>query len=136
MECPRETIFNIYINDAPTTVKNKISLYADDSKLIGPVNISNKRASMQNDLWVLSHRATLWRLEFNVNKCQTIHFGKKNEKCPYHMLGMDSLRQTIILSEVERDLGVIVDKELKFTIYTQTAVAKHSKPWHYKKNNH
>ena len=40
------TLFNIYINDAPTTVKNKISLYADDSKLIGPVNTPNKRASM------------------------------------------------------------------------------------------
>ena len=29
------TLFNIYINDTPTTVKNKISLYADDPKLIG-----------------------------------------------------------------------------------------------------
>jgi hypothetical protein len=28
------TLFNIYINDTPTTVKNKISLYADYSKLI------------------------------------------------------------------------------------------------------
>ena len=118
------TLFNIYINDAPTTVKNKISLYADDSKLIGTVDTPDKRASMQNDLWALSHWATLWRLEFNVNKCQTIHFGKKNEKCPYHMLGMDGSRQTIISSEVERDLGVIVDNELRFTIHTQTAVAK------------
>ena len=70
MECPREpSLFNIYINDAPTTVKNKISLYADDSKLIGPVDTLDKRAYMQNDLWVISHWATLWRLEFNVNKC-------------------------------------------------------------------
>ena len=68
---PQGTILEpkIYINDAPTTVKNKISLYADDSKLIGPVNTTNRRASMQNDLWVLSQWATLWRLEFNVNKC-------------------------------------------------------------------
>ena len=112
------TLFNIFINDTPTTVKSKISLYADDSKLIGTVNTPAKRASMQNNLWVLSYWATLWRLEFNVNKCQTIHFGKKNEKCPYHVLGMDGSRQTIISSEVERDLGVIVDKELKFTIHT------------------
>ena len=52
------TLFNIYINDAPTTVKNKISLYAEDSKLIGPVDTPNKRASMHNDLWVLSLWAT------------------------------------------------------------------------------
>ena len=63
-------------------------------------------------------------LEFNVNKCQTIHFGKKNDKCPYHMLGMDGLRHTIISSEAERDLGVIVDKELKFTVNTQATVDK------------
>ena len=37
---------------------------------------------------------------------------------------MDGSRQTIILSEAERDLGVIVNKELKFTMQTQTAVAK------------
>ena len=79
---------------------------------------------MQNDQWVLSQWATLWRLEFNVNKCQTIHFGKKSEKCLYQMLGMDRSRQTITSFEAERDLGVIVDKELKFTLHTQTVVAK------------
>ena len=40
------------------------------------------------------------------------------------MLGMDGSRQTIISSEVERDVGAIVNKELKFTMHTQTAVAK------------
>jgi hypothetical protein len=118
------TLFNNYINDAPTRVKNKVNLYADDSKLIGPVDTPNKRASMQNDLWVLSQWATLWRLEFNVNKCRAIHFGKKNKKCPYHILGMDETKQTIISSEAETDLGVIVDNELKLTLQTQTAVAK------------
>ena len=49
---------------------------------------------------------------------------RKNEKYPYHTLGMDGPRQTIISSEVERNLGVIVDKELKFTMHTQIAIAK------------
>ena len=37
---------------------------------------------------------------------------------------MDGSKQTIILCEVERELGFIVNKELKFTMHTQTAVAK------------
>ena len=40
------------------------------------------------------------------------------------MLGLDGSRQTIISYKAERDLGIIVDKELKFTMQTQTAVAK------------
>ena len=72
------TLFNIQINDAPTIVKNKINLYADDSKLIGPVDTPDKRASIQNDCWLISQWATLQRHEFNVNEYQTIHFGKKN----------------------------------------------------------
>ena len=37
---------------------------------------------------------------------------------------MDRSRQSITLSEAGRDLGAIVDKELKFSIHTQTVVAK------------
>ena len=142
MECPREPAWDqlystfILMMHQPQS-KNKIGLYADDSKPIGPENTPNKRASMQNALWVLSNSATLRRLEFNVNKCQTIHFGKKNEKCPYHMLGMDGSRQTIILSEVERDLGVIVEKRIKI-LYTHRDSCSQStpNPGYYKKNNH
>ena len=40
------------------------------------------------------------------------------------MIEIDISRQTITLSEAGRDLGAIVDKKLKFSIHTQTVVAK------------
>ena len=39
------TLFNIYINNAPQSVKNKMNLYANDLKIISPAKES-QRASL------------------------------------------------------------------------------------------
>ena len=89
------TLFNIYINDAPRAVRNKMSFYADDAKLIGPSESSATRATIQEDLDALSLWACQWKLEFNIQKCKAVYFGKKNEKWQYHMSGGDGSRQSI-----------------------------------------
>ena len=60
-----------------------------------------------------------WQLPFNESKCKVLHFGNNNEKRDYTM-------NDHRLKEVrfERDLGVIVDDELKFHTYTATATKK------------
>ena len=103
-----------------------MSLYADDSGLIGSTESSVARASTQEDLNLISLWACEWNLEFNIQKCKSIHFGRKNIRWQYHMIGGDGSRQLIDSLADGRDLGIVVDEELKFTKHAQTVVPKAS----------
>jgi hypothetical protein len=75
---------------------------------------------MQEDLDSLSLWARLWELEFNIQECKTVHFGKKNEKWQYPISKGDVSRQLIGSLAAERDLGIVVEEELKFHRHTHT----------------
>ena len=57
--------------------------------------------------------ATEWQLPFNVSKCKVLHLGLSNPMFSYTMDGT-------LLDEVseEKNLGVIIDKDLKFHSHT------------------
>ena len=118
------TLFNIYINDASSIIKNKICLYADDSKIIGPIYDPQSTKDIQADLDALSTWAKTWRLEFNIQKCKVIHFGANNPLSQYFMESNCGFKQPLTTSHCEKDLGVLVDNKLKFNLHTQSAVAK------------
>ena len=88
-EIPREPClghhFSTYINDAPEILQNLLTLYADDSKLIGAASSWAEAASIQADLDKLYDWARQWLLEFNSSKCKVLHFGNKNQKHIYTM---------------------------------------------------
>ena len=104
------TLFNFYVNDLPTLLSNLITLYTDNSKLIRKVATLSDQQSIQTDLDSLGRWANMWLLTFNVDKCHVIHFGKHNNHHKYFL-------QDNFLSAVsnERDLGVIVGHQLKFS---------------------
>ena len=78
-------LFNIYINDTPEILQNLLTLYADDSKLIGAASSSAEAASIQANLDKLDDWVRQWLLEFNSSKCKVLHFGNKNQKNIYTM---------------------------------------------------
>ena len=65
--------------------------------------------------------STRWQLAFNESKCKALHLGSNNQGSLYSMSG-------VLLAQAteERDLGVIVDVELKFRHHAAAAVAKAS----------
>ena len=63
------TLSNIFIYDAPSNIKNKISLYSDNSKVIGLVENSEEIETFQADLDSFTCWSETWNLEFNVQKC-------------------------------------------------------------------
>ena len=109
------SLFNFYINDAPNLLSNLLTLYADDSKLVGKAAIPSDLQSIQTDLDILGSWADKWLLSFNAEKCHVIHFGKHNPHQQYHLQGNP-------LSAVteERDLGVIVDHRLSFSTHAKS----------------
>ena len=60
-----------------------------------------------------------WQLPFDVSKCKVLHLGHFNPNCSYTMAD-------IILWDVfeEKDLDVIVDKDLKFHVQTAAVINK------------
>ena len=97
---------------------NICKLFADDCKLYGPVK-ENDENKMQIDLTSLENWSKQWQLPFNASKCKVIHLGRKNPNRTY------DLNDVILeVSDHEKDLGVIIDDNLKFRTHAAAAIKK------------
>ena len=69
-----------------------------------------------------------WQLRFNADKCKVLHLGKNNEQQDYSMRRHGCNERVMIeKSSVEKDLGVYVDKELKFSKHIEVQANKSNK---------
>ena len=100
----------LYVNNLPTAVQCPIQLFADDTKLYQSVRPDSDASSLQRDLDMVVTWSNNWRLPFNEAKCST-HF-ECQERVLHARCGE------------ERDLGVLVDPELKFREQAASAVSK------------
>ena len=109
-------LFIIYINDLPDIVSSTVKIFADDTKLY---NKDSNCDIIQQDLDALFVWSTQWQLVFNVEKCKIIHVGRNNEEYQYtmHFEYIESV-------EEEKDLGVIFQKDLKFSNHIASKVNK------------
>ena len=103
-------LFQIYINDFDNSIISKLNKFADDSKLGKGVTSEEDIECLRKDLRNLEQWSKDWQMQFNTEKCSVMHLGRNNTASQYMI-------NDIILnkSEKERDLGVIVDKNLKFS---------------------
>lgn len=101
-------LFLVFVNDLDEELVNRLLKFADDAKLYGKVNMESEINSIKGDLKKLCDWAATWGMEFNVNKCLTMHFGYKNPNTNYQI--DDSILQT---TKEEKDLGVIITDNLK-----------------------
>jgi hypothetical protein len=85
------------------------------------VKDASNKAQLHDDLDSLDNWADTWPLRFNADKCKVLHLGKNNEQQDYSMR-RHSCDERVMTekSSVEKDLGVYVDKELKFSKYVET----------------
>ena len=116
-------LFTIFINDLPENIKNQCKLYADDCKLIGVVEEEADLEQIQADIDSLQLWAKTWQMSFNYDKCKVMHFGKNNKERQYVMdLGQESPPHIIEKTLVERDLGIMISRDLKWIHQTEKAV--------------
>ncbi|WP_221627760.1 reverse transcriptase domain-containing protein, partial [Proteus mirabilis] len=112
-------LFIIFINDLEEGLEGWVSKFADDTKVGGVVDSEEGCGRLQRDIDKLQSWAERWQMEFNVAKCEVIHFGKSNKKMGYWANGR-------ILGSVDeqRDLGVHVHRSLKVATQVNSAVKK------------
>ena len=73
-------MFTIYIDDLELGTKCGVSKFTDDTKMGGRAKCAEDAESLQKDIDSLSEWARVWQMEYNVGKCEVIHFGRNNSK--------------------------------------------------------
>jgi len=115
-------LFVIFINDLPEVVSSTAKIFADDTKLFSSVMTEDDHKQLQNDLNSLIKWSEDWQLGFNESKCKVIHLGHNNSKRQYQMNAI-----SLSVSSEEKDLGIIIDNELKYHKHIANAVNKASR---------
>jgi hypothetical protein len=126
--CIGPLLFTVYVNDVvdimPTGSVSK--LYADDLKLYSVVSdYSDRMVIIQRSLDKLSDWSKTWQLQISYKKCSIMEVGRQRQGvadfCPaLFNIGQRNLQHAVNV----KDLGVIVQSDLKFTAYINQIVAK------------
>ena len=114
-------LFNIFINDITDSFDSNITtakLFADDIKLCTNVTLSSTN-DLQNQLDGILKWSHAWQLPISFSKCTILHLGNRNSQHQYRFLN-----EIISRSDVVRDLGIIVDPNLKFIDHIRGIVSR------------
>ena len=103
----------------PNVVDSMCQLFVDDAKLYRNVTSPEDNRKLQDNLDRIYEWSTRWQLPFNIDKCKSLHIGRKNKRYWYEMNGT-KLKQVT----EEKDLGIIIDDELKFHKQSASATKK------------
>ncbi|CAM1295272.1 Uncharacterised protein r2_g444 [Pycnogonum litorale] len=100
----------------------------DDTKIFARNDDEAEMETLQDDLDRLQKWSTDWQMRFHPEKCSVMRLGNPKSDKRYYMKSKDAEGNptTVELaeSEVERDLGVLIDKGLTFKRHINQASAK------------
>ena len=104
----RPILFVIYKYDVIFKVKlSKISLFADENNIDKAIEKKKSVLELQSDLHTFNKLCVLNGLEFNVEKCCSICFGKPHDISCIYTLSDEHFKR---VSNV-KDLGLIIDSK-------------------------
>ena len=101
-------LFTLFINDLDLGLDCRVWKFADDTKIVRIVEDSQDCIKHQGNIDKLEGWGDKWKMEFNIGKCKVMHIGHGNLKFGYTMNG-----QWLEECDYEKDLGVLIDKNLK-----------------------
>ena len=112
-------LFTMFVNDLPSVVSSPVHMFADDTKIFCVVRTREDYSVLQHDLDLLYEWSIRWQLKFNILKCKHMHLGPMHHYGPYYLDG------TVIDNfDSYKDLGVILDYQLKFCLHTTEVAVK------------
>ena len=115
-------LFVIYINDLPKEVISSTLLFADDTKIFRCIKSVADSLELQKDLDKLVKWSKEWLLSFNAAKCHVLSIGNFENIVHAHNYTMNGTELEHVFEE--KDLGVIIDSQLKFDEHIGTKIKK------------
>ena len=112
------TLFLIFIDDLLKNLDSPGKLFADDAKIYRRIGGPRDGVILQEDIYKLEIWSQKWLLDSNKDKCKVMHFGPKNPGYSYSLRGT-----TLMVTDKEKDLGVIVTPDLKASEQVSRAAA-------------
>ena len=111
-------LFLLCINDLPDGLQCSVRMFADDSKIFSSVQNDADFTMLQSDIDQAVAWSDRWQMPFN-EKCEVLQIGYRTSRHEYSMRG-----KKLSLTYQEKDLGVVIDSELKFKQQAALAVSK------------
>ena len=93
-------------------MKSVIHLFADDTKIHAPINNIQDAIALQEDINDMELWSDIWLLNFHPDKCHVLTVGKHQNIVHAHNYTLNGVELEHVFEE--KDLGVIVDSNLKF----------------------
>jgi hypothetical protein len=118
------TLFAMFVCDVPSVVDNMISMFADDTKLYNVITDMDSGTSLSDDLNKLQAWSDKMQMKFHPEKCKVMHLGLRNPCTDYFMRKNDGTVHELQNTTSEKDLGVTVDNQLKFSEHINNIVSK------------
>ena len=117
-------LFLLFVNEISDLLccdRCTCKLYADDVKLYTTMFLNEGTVLLQNKLDVLYNWSSTWQLNISTSKCATMRINALADCSDLYL-------NNIAISNVKefKDLGVVVDDNLKFTSHINHVVAKAS----------
>jgi len=111
-------LFLFYSADLPAVVSHcKLSMYADDTKIYTEINNMQDCLLLQKDLDSIAKWAEIWQMSLNPDKTKMLYIG--NSKVCYKYTLNDRVIERV---DHMKDIGVIVQSNLKFTMHCTNIV--------------
>ena len=80
---------------------------------------------MQEDINKVFDRTNTWLMRLNIEKCKIMHIGKKNNSHNYTLSNYNNNeRISLVKTDLESDLGILISKDLKFEAQVNKAASK------------
>ncbi len=115
-------LFVVYINDLPDLLRSQPYLFADDTKIFRIIRDNTDQEVLQQDLNKLHEWSSKWLLSFHPQKCKCMRIAKKSDETPKPDYKLDS--HVLEWSDVEKDIGLLVDETLSFDKHLSSKVKK------------
>ena len=79
----------MYIHYLDSWINSNISKFADDTKIRKQITSDREAIVLQDELNIMHEWAVKWLMDFNINKCSTLHVDKHNTGNRYTLSGID-----------------------------------------------